>query len=78
MMSQMKDRLAVSFVRTNTTLKKILNMKIYIIDVRNWFSNIEQHATEGVNKILIGNKCDMEDKRVRESLVSKKKSLVYY
>lgn len=34
------------------------------LDVRNWFSNIEQHASEGVNKILIGNKCDMEDKRV--------------
>ncbi|EPB84339.1 GTP-binding protein ypt2 [Mucor circinelloides 1006PhL] len=32
-------------------------------NVRNWFSNIEQHASEGVNKILIGNKCDMEDKR---------------
>jgi GTPase SAR1 family protein len=25
---------------------------------------VEQHATEGVNKILIGNKCDWEDKRV--------------
>lgn len=25
---------------------------------------MEQHATEGVNKILIGNKCDWEDKRV--------------
>lgn len=24
---------------------------------------MEQHATEGVNKILIGNKCDWEDKR---------------
>lgn len=34
------------------------------LDVRNWFSNIEQHASEGVNKILIGNKCDMEEKRV--------------
>ncbi|KAG0170873.1 GTP-binding protein [Apophysomyces sp. BC1034] len=32
-------------------------------NVRNWFSNIEQHASEGVNKILIGNKCDMGDKR---------------
>lgn len=37
---------------------------IHNTDVRNWFSNIEQHASEGVNKILIGNKCDMEDKRV--------------
>jgi GTPase SAR1 family protein len=24
---------------------------------------VEQHATEGVNKILIGNKCDWEEKR---------------
>lgn len=34
------------------------------IDIRTWFQNVEQHATEGVNKILIGNKCDWEDKRV--------------
>ncbi|KAF8925038.1 ras family-domain-containing protein [Dissophora ornata] len=33
-------------------------------NIRNWFSNIEQHASEGVNKILIGNKCDMPDKKV--------------
>lgn len=25
---------------------------------------MEQHASEGVNKILIGNKCDWEEKRV--------------
>jgi Ras-related protein Rab-8A len=35
-----------------------------ITDIRTWFANVEQHATEGVNKILIGNKCDWEDKRV--------------
>jgi Ras-related protein Rab-8A len=33
-------------------------------DIRNWHSNIEQHAAEGVNKILIGNKSDWTDKRV--------------
>jgi len=33
------------------------------IDIRTWFSNVEQHASEGVNKILIGNKCDWEEKR---------------
>ena len=33
-------------------------------NVRNWMRNIEQHASENVNKILVGNKCDMEDKRV--------------
>jgi GTPase SAR1 family protein len=34
-----------------------------LTDIRTWFSNVEQHATEGVNKILIGNKCDWEEKR---------------
>jgi len=33
-------------------------------NIRNWIRNIEHHATESVNKMLIGNKCDMEDKRV--------------
>lgn len=34
------------------------------VDVRTWYANVEQHASEGVNKILIGNKCDWDDKRV--------------
>ena len=38
-------------------------MLIDFPDIRTWFSNVEQHATEGVNKILIGNKCDWEEKR---------------
>lgn len=33
------------------------------IDIRTWHANIEQHASEGVNKILIGNKSDWTDKR---------------
>jgi len=33
-------------------------------NIRNWIRNIEKHATESVNKILIGNKCDMVDKKV--------------
>ena len=37
---------------------------LFVTDIRTWFSNVEQHATEGVNKILIGNKCDWEEKRV--------------
>ncbi|KAK3067094.1 GTP-binding protein [Teratosphaeriaceae sp. CCFEE 6253] len=32
-------------------------------NIRTWFSNVEQHASEGVNKMLIGNKCDWEEKR---------------
>lgn len=33
-------------------------------NIRNWIRNIEQHASESVNKILIGNKCDLADQRV--------------
>ena len=32
-------------------------------DIRTWHANIEQHASEGVNKILIGNKSDWVDKK---------------
>jgi GTPase SAR1 family protein len=33
------------------------------LDIRNWHANVGQHASEGVNKILIGNKSDWTDKR---------------
>ena len=39
-------------------------MKGLTLDIRTWFQNVEQHATEGVHKILIGNKCDWTEKRV--------------
>jgi len=32
--------------------------------ITNWVGQIGQHADVAVNKILIGNKCDMEDQRV--------------
>lgn len=38
-------------------------------DIRNWIRNIEQHASDNVNKILVGNKADMdESKRVTSFL----------
>uniref|UniRef100_A0A6T8NAK7 Rab8 n=2 Tax=Hemiselmis andersenii TaxID=464988 RepID=A0A6T8NAK7_HEMAN len=33
-------------------------------NIRNWIRQIQQHAADNVNKILIGNKCDMLDKKV--------------
>jgi Ras-related protein Rab-8A len=42
-------------------------------NIRNWIRNIEQHATESVNKMLIGNKCDMVDKKVRTKSKTKHK-----
>lgn len=34
------------------------------MNVRNWMKNIEQHASKNVNKILLGNKCDIVEKKV--------------
>ena len=34
------------------------------LNIRNWMRNIEQHATENVQKILIGNKSDCNEERV--------------
>jgi GTPase SAR1 family protein len=34
------------------------------VDIKTWHSQIDQHASAGVNKILIGNKCDWDEKRV--------------
>eukprot|EP00039_Didymoeca_costata_P017901 m.331293 g.331293 ORF g.331293 m.331293 type:complete len:205 (+) comp16695_c0_seq1:146-760(+) len=33
-------------------------------NIKTWIHNIEQHASEDVEKMILGNKCDMEDKRV--------------
>lgn len=34
------------------------------LNIRNWIRNIETHASDNVEKILIGNKCDRLDDRV--------------
>jgi len=34
------------------------------MSIRNWIANVEQFAQDSVNRILIGNKCDMTTKKV--------------
>ncbi|XP_068743896.1 ras-related protein Rab-8A-like [Montipora capricornis] len=33
-------------------------------NIKNWIRNIEEHASSDVEKMVLGNKCDMEDRRV--------------
>lgn len=40
-------------------------------NVKQWFQEIDRYATEGVNKLLVGNKSDMTDKRVVDYAVAK-------
>lgn len=61
----MRSRSTVSLA---ASLKSIHSSSLFVSyvprkDIRNWHANIEQHASEGVNTILIGNKCDWTDKR---------------
>ncbi|XP_070546734.1 ras-related protein Rab-8A-like [Ptychodera flava] len=32
-------------------------------NIKNWIRNIEEHASADVEKMVLGNKCDMEDRR---------------
>ena len=32
-------------------------------DIDNWLTEVEKHANENVNKLLVGNKCDLEQNR---------------
>jgi len=32
-------------------------------NIRNWIRNIEEHASEEVDKMILGNKCDNESER---------------
>jgi Ras-related protein Rab-8A len=32
-------------------------------NIKNWIRNIEEHASSDVDRIIIGNKCDVDDRR---------------
>ncbi|KAG5440506.1 hypothetical protein PCK2_000440 [Pneumocystis canis] len=40
-------------------------------NVKQWLQEIDRHACETVNKLLVGNKCDMTDKRMVETSCAK-------
>jgi len=52
-----RGAMGILLVYDITSMKSFENIKI-------WIKNIEQHASEDVEKMILGNKCDMDDKRV--------------
>lgn len=47
-------------------------------NVKQWLQEIDRYATEGVNKLLVGNKSDMSDKKVVEYTVAKVRHLYFF
>ncbi len=39
-------------------------------NIKNWIRNIEEHASADVEKMILGNKCDMNDRRQVKKAVS--------
>eukprot|EP00052_Salpingoeca_macrocollata_P034426 m.11475 g.11475 ORF g.11475 m.11475 type:complete len:211 (-) comp6462_c0_seq1:176-808(-) len=52
-----RGAMGILLVYDITALKSFENIKT-------WIRNIEQHASDDVEKMILGNKCDMDDKRV--------------
>jgi Ras-related protein Rab-1A len=46
-------------------------------NVKQWLQEIDRYATEGVNKLLVGNKSDMADKKVVEYTVAKVRAVPF-
>ena len=45
-------------------------------NVKQWLHEIDRYATEGVNKLLVGNKCDLTSKKQVEFQTAKVRPLV--
>ena len=72
--------IAVHMALSSSTMSqiKVFPLRVAIVDVvdsfnnvKQWLQEIDRYATEGVNKLLVGNKSDMSDKKVVEYTVAK-------
>jgi Ras-related protein Rab-1A len=61
----------MSRIKVLSLLYSIFTFSDSFNNVKQWLQEIDRYATEGVNKLLVGNKSDMSDKKVVEYTVAK-------
>jgi small GTP-binding protein len=45
--------------------------------IENWMSEVEKHASDNISRILVGNKCDLEEERQVTKEEGKEKAELY-
>lgn len=63
--------ITVGILASNADLNAYPNSQDTFTNVKQWLQEIDRYASEGVNKLLVGNKCDLTTKRVVEYSIAK-------
>lgn len=53
-----------SLLSTTSRTRKHSTSFTFLFSVKQWLQEIDRYASEGVNKLLVGNKSDLTDKKV--------------